>query len=79
MLVLSRKCQEVVVVGGAAGAEPMLKITVVNIEDGRVRLGFEAADNVAIHRLEVWERIHAHPKVVPASEPAPGNCAAKFS
>jgi carbon storage regulator CsrA len=57
MLVLSRKCMEAVVVGGANGAERLLKITVLGIEKGRVRLGFEAQEDIAVHRLEVWESI----------------------
>ena len=59
MLVLTRKCQEVVVVGGADGFNVLLKVTVLGIENGKVRLGFEAAENVPVHRLEVWERIRA--------------------
>jgi carbon storage regulator len=59
MLVLSRKCQEVVVVGGPVGFEPLLRVTVVEVNGGTVRLGFEAQMNVPIHRLEVWERIRA--------------------
>jgi carbon storage regulator len=59
MLVLTRKCQEVVVVGGANGFERLLKITVLGIERGKVRLGFEAEEDVPVHRLEVWERIRA--------------------
>lgn len=59
MLVLSRKCQEVVVVSGADGLSVLLKVTVVGIEKGKVRLGFEAAGNIPVHRLEVWERIRA--------------------
>jgi carbon storage regulator CsrA len=59
MLVLTRKCQEAVVVSGAAGFEPLLKVTVLGITNGKVRLGFEAADDVPVHRLEVWERIRA--------------------
>ena len=46
-------------VGGAAGYDPMLKITVLGIENGKVRLGFEAAADVPVHRMEVWERIRA--------------------
>jgi carbon storage regulator CsrA len=57
MLVLSRKTQESVVVGGASGFEQLLKVTVVEIKNGRVRLGFEAASGIPVHRLEVWERI----------------------
>jgi hypothetical protein len=43
MLVLTRKCQEVVVVSGADGFNVLLKVTVLGIENGKVRLGFEAA------------------------------------
>lgn len=59
MFVLSRKCQEVVVVGGAGGVAPMLRVTVLDIQGGKVRLGFEVAADVPVHRLEAWERIHA--------------------
>lgn len=57
MLVLTRKCQEVVVVSGADGLNVLLRVTVLGIDHGKVRLGFEAADNVPVHRLEVWERM----------------------
>jgi len=59
MLVLTRKCQEAVVVGSANGVEALLKVTVLGIEKGKVRLGFEAREDVPVHRLEVWERIRA--------------------
>ncbi|HTU92161.1 MAG TPA: carbon storage regulator [Gemmataceae bacterium] len=57
MLVLTRKSQETVVVGGTDGFESILKITVLRIKGGSVVLGFEAAADVPVHRLEVWERI----------------------
>ena len=57
MLVLTRKQQESVVVGGRVGAEHMLKVTVLGIQGGTVRLGFEARRNLSVHRWEVWERI----------------------
>ena len=57
MLVLSRKSRESVVVGRAETAGLMLKVIVLDISGGRVRLGFEGDSNVPIHRLEVWERI----------------------
>jgi carbon storage regulator CsrA len=47
------------VVGGADRFERMLKVTVLGIKGGTVRLGLEAAAEVPVHRLEVWERIHA--------------------
>ena len=59
MLVLSRKIQESIVVGGCDGFERLLKIVVLEIVGGRVRLGFEADKDVAVHRGEVWERILA--------------------
>ncbi len=62
MLVLSRKSQESVVVGGTVGFERVLKVTVVEISGGTVRLGFEIDKEVPVHRWEVWQRIHAeHP------------------
>jgi len=57
MLVLTRKSQEAVVVGGADHLEPMLKVTVLEICGGKVKLGFEAATDVLVHRWEIWERI----------------------
>ena len=57
MLVLTRKSRETVVVGGSDGFQAILKVTVLDIKAGKVRLGFEVAADVPVHRLEVWERI----------------------
>jgi carbon storage regulator CsrA len=57
MLVLTRRADESIVVGSSDCVEQMLKVTVVEIIRGKVRLGFEAADGVAVHRSEVWEKI----------------------
>ncbi len=73
MLVLSRKCQEAVVVGGADGLEALLKVTVLEIENGKVRLGFEARHDVPVHRLEVWERIRAIALNCPPASEKPAN------
>jgi carbon storage regulator CsrA len=62
MLVLTRKSQEAVVIGGAAGFERLLKVIVLEIERGVVKLGFEIDAAVPVHRLEVWERIRANGK-----------------
>jgi carbon storage regulator len=59
MLILTRKLQESVVVGGSDRFERLLKVTVLDIKNGKVRLGFDADANVPVHRLEVWERILA--------------------
>ena len=53
------KDKKAVVVGGAAGFAPILKVTVLEIRSGSVRLGFEIDSSVPVHRLEVWERIRA--------------------
>lgn len=68
MLVLTRKSQESVVVGRSDSIEPMLTVTVLEINGGKVRLGFEGDSVVPIHRLEVWERIR--PNGRPDSPPA---------
>ena len=59
MLVLSRKNQQSVVVGGADGLHRLLKVTVLGIRGANVKLGFEVDDSVPVHRSEVWDRIRA--------------------
>ena len=57
MLVLTRKNRESVVIGSPDELEVVLEITILEIEGGRVRLGFEADTRMPIHRREVWDRI----------------------
>jgi carbon storage regulator CsrA len=59
MLILSRKSQQSVVVGGSEAFARVLKVTVLDITNGRVRLGFEVDKDIPVHRLEVWERLRA--------------------
>jgi carbon storage regulator CsrA len=59
MLVLTRKKMEAVMVGGSEGFERLLKVTVLEINHGKVRLGFEVEKEVPVHRWEVWQRIRA--------------------
>jgi len=59
MLVLTRKDQESVVIASANPFERMLKVTVLEIGGGKVKLGFEAPSSVLVHRSEIWERIYA--------------------
>lgn len=51
MLVLSRKRNEQIRIGDD------IVITVVEIRGDKVRLGFDAGPNVAIHRQEVYDVI----------------------
>ena len=57
MLVLTRKNRESVVIGRPEDLEIALEITILEIEGGRVRLGFQADTKMPIHRREVWDRI----------------------
>lgn len=57
MLILSRKNQESVVVGGGGGVDSLIKITVLEVAGSRVKLGFEADSGIPVHRLEVWEQM----------------------
>jgi carbon storage regulator len=57
MLVLTRKTRESIVIGRPEDLEVVLEITILEIEGGRVRLGFEADTRMPIHRREVWDRI----------------------
>lgn len=53
MLVLSRKRDEKIVIGKD------VVVTVIEIRGDKVRLGFEAPENVPVHRQEIWARLQA--------------------
>lgn len=53
MLVLSRRLDEVVVIGEGVDA---VELTVLEISRGKVRLGFSAPNHIAVDRLEVRRR-----------------------
>jgi carbon storage regulator len=65
MLILSRKVDQSIVIGGPA------RITLIKILGDKVRLGVDAADDVSVDRDEIYQRklaegpIHGAP-VVPA-------------
>jgi carbon storage regulator len=73
MLILTRKPSQAVMVGGNDRCERKIKVTVLEIEGNRVRLGFEADIDVPVHRFEVWERIMGagNSGVRPDAETAP--------
>ena len=52
MLVLSRKKDEVIVIGDN------VRIMVIEIRGDKVRLGIEAPKEVSVHREEVYNAIH---------------------
>ncbi len=57
MLVLSRKSQQSVIVGSPVNDQQWCKVTVLEINGSKVRLGFEVQRSVPVHRLELWERL----------------------
>jgi carbon storage regulator CsrA len=59
MMVLSRKNNESIVIGGSSGFERLLKLTVLRVRDGTVKFGIEVADDVPVHRWEAIQRICA--------------------
>ena len=59
MLVLSRKNQESVVVGGADGIHRLLRVKVLEIRGANVKLGFEVDPDVPVHCSEYLERVRA--------------------
>ncbi len=52
MLVLSRKAEESMFIGDD------IKITVLDIRGGQVRIGITAPQDIKIHREEVYDRIN---------------------
>jgi len=59
MLVLTRKNQESVIVGGSAAFPQQITVTVLKIAGGRVKLGFDVDATVPVHRQEIWERMQS--------------------
>jgi carbon storage regulator len=57
MLVLSRKVGDSVAVG-SGDAGHCVKVTVLGIESGHIKLGFEGPREIPVHRWEVWTRIN---------------------
>ncbi len=72
MLVLSRKTRESVVLGGGGGLERLLKITVLEINGKRVKLGFEVGSDIPVHRMEIREQLLAGGCEVKYSKKEPG-------
>lgn len=53
MLILTRKIGETLCIGDD------IKITVLNVQGSQVRIGIDAPKDTAVHREEIYQRIHA--------------------
>lgn len=56
MLILTRRIGETLMVGDD------VKVTVLNIQGGQVRIGVDAPKQVEVHREEIYKRIQAEKK-----------------
>lgn len=61
MLILTRRPSEVICIGDH------IKITVLDVKGNQVRVGVTAPKEVAVHRLEVYERIKKEQQSSPAA------------
>ena len=61
MLILTRKVNESIVIGED------IKITIMEISEGTVRIGFQAPRNVEIFREEVYKAIQEENKLAAAN------------
>jgi carbon storage regulator len=56
MLILTRKLGEVIKIGDK------IKVVVVSIDGGSIKLGIDAPEEIPVHREEVYEKIAAENK-----------------
>ncbi len=65
MLVLTRRCGESVTIG------PDIRVVVLGLKSGQVRLGIEAPPAVAVHREEVHARIQEENRLAAKTKSVP--------
>lgn len=65
MLVLTRRCGESVTIG------PDIRVVVLGVRSGQVRLGIEAPAAVAVHREEVYARIQEENRLAAKTQAVP--------
>lgn len=59
MLILSRRVDETVVIGDG------IRVKILDIKGGQVRIGIDAPKEVPVHREEVFDRIKHEEQTVP--------------
>ena len=58
MFVLSRRIEESVIIDGFNSRKNALRVTVLEVNGGRVRLGFEVNADAPVYRLQSVGRSH---------------------
>jgi len=78
MLVVSRRNEESVIVDSLDGSTREIKVTVLQVRDGRVQLGFEVNTDAPVHCSESRERLFGgfrHDRATEGSESSAAWCA----
>jgi carbon storage regulator len=52
MLILSRKVEESIMIGET------IKIRILGVQDGQVKIGIDAPKEIKVYRTELYEQIH---------------------
>ena len=65
MLVLTRRCGEGLTIG------PDIRVVVLGLKSGQVRLGIEAPRAVAVHREEVYAKIQDENRLAAKTQAVP--------
>lgn len=52
MLILTRRINETIVIGGG-----VIKVTVLGVSGRQVRIGIDAPNDVEVHREEIYDKI----------------------
>lgn len=63
MLILTRKVGESIII------DSNIKVTVISIDGGQIRLGIDAPKEVIVHREEVYQRIVEENKLAVTASP----------
>jgi sRNA-binding carbon storage regulator CsrA len=69
MLIFTGKSHGSFVIGGPIDLEHSLKVTVLEIKNGSVKLGFEVSDGAPANRSEAWQRVRTNHVLGRGSKP----------